>query len=223
MSGNKGLNTKDKNNIIIAVVLITLIGLSVLFFNLSRALPMIYMLVGIEIFEIGYIIPKVCKLYYQLYGMDGSKICWIPYANVFSIFNKPCAIVSIAMLVITLIIGFLAFGPMFWTTQGNLQFFADLQYRAYGWFILSLIIWSIVIGVGYAQVMRSVNDMRAEFMQTQTSKAEFINYALSLIPVGRCYTLFNLLNSMQFLINAGYEYGKDYSQLVLQEEDMEEK
>ena len=217
MGGSKGLNSKDKNSIIMACVLIALIVLSVVFFKLSRSLPMIYIIIGVEAFEIFYVIPSVCKTYYKLYGMDGSGICWIPYANVFSIFSKPCAIASIIMLVITLIVGFLALGPMFWVTMENLSFVAELQYRAYGWFIVCIIVWSIVIGIGYSQVMRTVNSMRAEFLQAETSKAEFVNYALSLLPIGRCYTLFNLLNSMHFLINAGYEYGKDYTQLDLQE------
>lgn len=215
--GHSSLNTKDKNNILMAVVLVAMIALAAVFFNLSRALPMLYMAIAIEAFEILYVIPKVCDDYYKLYGMSAGTTKWIPYYNVFAIFSKPIAIACIVMPIITFVFGYLSVGPMFWVTLSNISTFTDLQSRALGWFIVSCLAWSIVVGAGYISIIKSVNSMKAEFYQSYVSKAEFTNYALVLFPIARCFVLFNLVNSMQVLISSGYENGKDYSTLEIEE------
>lgn len=216
------INSKDKNNLIIAIVLVTMIVLAVVFFTMSRALPMIYMLIGVEAIEILYVIPSLCEKYYQLYGVNLGLSKWIPGYNMLSIFSKPLAIATVIAVVITLIIAFFAFAPMFWTTANNIAFFADVQYRAFGWFIVALIALSVVVGIGFSQVLHKVNDMKLEFIHGVSSKAEFANYVLLQFPLIRCYSLFNILNSINTLISSGYEYGKDYTEMSLTEETDEE-
>ena len=46
------LNSKDKNNLIMAAVLVSMVAMAVIFFKLSRMLPLLYMAVGIIAFEI---------------------------------------------------------------------------------------------------------------------------------------------------------------------------
>lgn len=217
--GNSSLNSKDKNNIIMAFVLVVLIALAAVFFTLSRALPMLYMAIAIEVFEIAYVIPKVCDNYYKLYGMDAGTTKWIPYYNVFAIFSRPVAILCIALPVIVFVLGYLSVGPMFWITLNNISAFTDVQSKALGWLIIAILAWSIVVGSGYVSIIKSVNDMKAEFYRSYVSKAEFANYVLVMFPIARCFVLFNLVNSMQVLISAGYENGKDYSTLELEEEE----
>lgn len=213
------LNSKDKNNLIMAGVLVFLIALIAVFFNVSRAIPFIYMIVAIEAFEILYVIPNVCGNFYKLYGMDCGATKFIPYYNVIAIFDKVLAILTVVVTIITAILWYLAVGPMFWVTAKNLSFFTDVQNAALGWAILATIIWSFVIGIGYLQIIKSVNGMKEDFFNGVTSKAEVANYVLVLLPIIRCYALFNLLNNMKLLINSGYEYGKDYNELNLEEEE----
>lgn len=212
------MNSKDKNSLITAIALITMIILAVVFFTMSRMLPMIYMLIGVEAIEILYVIPTICEKYYKLYGVDLGASKWIPGYNMLTIFSKPLAIVTVVASVITLIIAFFTFAPLFWTNMSNLDTFADIQYRAFGWFIVALIILSIVVGIGFAQVLHKVNDMKLEFTHGVSSKAEFTNYALLQLPLIRCYALFNILNSINSLLNAGYEFGKDYTETSFTED-----
>lgn len=213
------LNSKDKNNLIMAGVLVFLIALIAVFFNVSRAIPFIYMIVAIEAFEILYVIPNVCSNFYKLYGMDCGATKFIPYYNVIAIFDKVLAILTVVVTIIMAMLWYLAVGPMFWVTAKNLSFFTDVQNAALGWAILATIIWSFVIGIGYLQIIKSVNGMKEDFFNGVTSKAEVANYVLVLLPIIRCYALFNLLNNMKLLISSGYEYGKDYNELNLEEEE----
>lgn len=218
------LNSKDKNNLIMAGVLVGMIALAVIFFNISRMLPIIYMFIGVEAIEILYAIPQVCKNYYKVFGSDAGAACWIPYYNVISVFKKPVAIAAIIAPIVTAIVGYLAMGPMFWATKGTINLFSEIQYRAYGWFVVCFVLWNVIVGIGYVQVIKAVNDLRADFMQTASSKAALADYILALLPLARCYSLLNLVNTLHFMINAGFEYGKDYSELELQEEtEMEEE
>lgn len=213
-----GLNSTDKNNLIITMVFITMVALALVFFNLSRTLPMLYMFVGIELFEILYVLPEICGNYYKLYGMDMGMPKWIPYYNVLAICPTPVAICAVVMFVVVVVLAFIAFGPMFWVTAGSLETFVSIQYRAYGWLVVALIVWSVTVGIGYIRVMSDVDNMKAEFTGGFKSKLEFINDVLVLLPVARCFVLFSLLSKMKALLRSGYEYGKDYTELEFEEE-----
>lgn len=213
------LNSKDKNNLIMAGVLVFLIALIAVFFNVSRAVPFVYMIMAIEAFEILYVIPNICGNFYKIYGMDCGATKFIPYYNIIAIFNKVFAILSVIALVVVAVLWYLAVGPMFWVTIKNFSFFTDVQYSALGWAILATIVWSFIVGIGYLQIIKSVNSMKEEFFNGVTSKAEVANYVLVLFPIIRCYALFNLLHNMKLLISYGYEYGKDYNELKLEEEE----
>lgn len=218
MSESKKINSSDKINLIITGVLVGSILLSVVFFNLSRRLPLLYLFLILEVVELFYTIPTVTERYFKLYGMNAGKAKWIPYYNVISIFNKPFAVASVIIAAITFVVAFIAFGPMFWVTMKDISVFAELQYRAYGWFVVSLLVWSLVIGAGYISVASAVAEMRAEFVSGNRSKLEFANYAMLLLPVARGFSLQSLLSSMKMLLDNGYEYGKDYTALDLEEE-----
>lgn len=212
------INSKDKNNLLMSVVLIVLIALSVVFFKLSRALPLIYLACAIEAFEILYVIPQVYDYFYRLYGIKAGAIKFVPYCNVIMIFDKPIAILSIVAAVVTIILTYLAAGPMFWVTLSNIGFFTDVQYRALGWAIVMLLVWSIIVGIGYIRVYKTVISFREELTNSTASVLENAYCLMLLLPILRCFALTNLLNNMKILIQAGYEYGKDYTELELEEE-----
>ena len=76
------LNSKDKNNLIMAAVLVSMVAMAVIFFKLSRMLPLLYMAVGIIAFEIFYVIPAFCDKFYKQYGIDAGSTKWIPINKV---------------------------------------------------------------------------------------------------------------------------------------------
>lgn len=216
------LNSKDKNNLIMAAVLVSMVAMAVIFFKLSRMLPLLYMAVGIIAFEIFYVIPAFCDKFYKLYGIDAGSTKWIPFYNVISVFNKPMAIACMALFILTIISGYLAIGPMFWVTIKNIGTFTDVQTRALGWFIIFLLLWSFSIGIGYASAIKSINDMKSDFLNCSIPKSEVANYFLVLFPFIRCFALFNAVNTANVLLKAGFEYGKDYTALLLDEEETNE-
>lgn len=218
MSGGV-LNTKDKNNLILAAALIAMIVVAAVSFNLSRALPLLYMFAIIEIVELVFTIPSVCGNYYSLFGIHAGAVRFIPFYNVIMVFEKPIAAATVALSAATAVLGYLAIGPMFWVTSDNVDFFSDIQYRSLGWAILAFILLSVVVGIGYISVYRDVLDMKEELTGGTASKAEFANFVLLLLPVARGFVLFNLSHVMKMLLAAGYEYGKDYTELEIEEEE----
>lgn len=215
---NSSLNTKDKNNIIISLVFVGMIALAVAFFVLSRLTPFIFMMVGIIVLELLYVLPQVCDKYYKLFGMEAGFGKYIPYFNALLIFPKVYAIVNVVMPIITVIAWYLAVGPMFWTTLKNLSTFSEVQSTALGVAFILTVIWNFTFGAAFAAVMKDVNERRAEFFNISVPRAELIYYVLTLFPFARCFALFNELNSLNFLIKQGYESGKDYSAIEFEED-----
>lgn len=219
---NGGINSSDKNSIIMSSVLVIMIAMAVAFFTLSRTMPFVYMIAIILALELIYVLPSLCDKYYQLFGAKAGAGKYIPYFNALMIFPKGAAILCAITPIIVAIIWYLAVGPMFWVSMNNIAFFSDVQDYALGWAIVATIAWSFIFGGSFIAVMKDVNAMRAEFFNASVPKTEFIYYVMVMLPLTRCFVLFNVLNSINFLLRSGYEYGKDYSEVKFEEDENDE-
>lgn len=212
------VSSSDKNKLILVGTFVALIVMVVIFFNISRMLPLLYLAVFLLAVELIFTMPAVCKEYYALYGSEVGFVRFIPGYNIILVAPKAMAITLIAVTVVTAILAYLAFGPMFWVTASNAVFFANVANSSLGLFILAILILSIVIGVCYSRVYSDVLQMREDFTGGSLSKLEAVYYVMLYVPLLRGFALMNLYNYAKTMTSVGFVVGNQETFEDLEEE-----
>lgn len=148
------MQTKDRNNLIIVAVLITLVLIIALMFAGTRRIPLGVMAGICFLIEVGFLMPVIAKKYFEL--CEVKSITWmIPYVNVLQCFKGWVAIGSIICTIATLFCVFFLKLPApvlklfgeFAVNEGDRMFY-------YG--IASYLVMSILWGIGYFGVIHEV-------------------------------------------------------------------
>lgn len=196
------MRSRDKNNLIISGVLIAVLMVVACFWFGTRQLPL-YLIAGVVLLiEVVYVMPSVCKLYYEWYGTE-TAWAYVPYMNIIQCMPSAIAISSIALTVLgCLCIVFLKL-PSFVHRLFGENFMIDYADVVPYYGVVMLLIVSILWGIGYIRIYREVKtELQNAGVLSAVSNALFM--VTLLVPAIRVIGLVMLQSDLKAVLNVVY-------------------
>lgn len=200
------ISKDDQGKLIIVGVFALLIAIIAAIYTGTRYVPLYVIGAMALAFELLFCMPYICKQYYWLKGYD-IKFWPIPYVNVIQCFSAPISLASIVFTVLGVFgIIFLKlplsvlklFGEDFIIIWSDRAFFAG---------IISLIVVSILWGVGYSLILKESHYMIYEATGGRSSRLEIFYYILLFLPILRVCGLVAIVSTLSRLKSMGYYEG----------------
>lgn len=196
------ISKKDKDSLIMLAVLLALVAFVFITYKTTRLIPMKY-IIAIYIAATVYCWGAISTKYLKVYGAGNSVIAWIPIVNCINTFSTGAAItllISIVALAVAVVVQLIPSDVLYKVLgQTNSLGFFDLMQRLT---IFTLIIFMVVLGIGYCGIYRDVKRMLKECTGLARPKTELITYVLLFIPlisVMGYATIISNLKQLEFL------------------------
>lgn len=195
---------KDKEAFIIVLGICGIALFSILSCLYSDKIPWQLILAGVLIMQFVFILPSLCKKYYEVNQVPASTWRFIPLWNEIQMFEPKFAIVATAETLISFVILLSAFIPVnvIETVLGS-KMALTWGYNVLVIFVVAVFITNFTYSFGLCGVLRNLNLMAFEKLNSRTGMFENVYYILLLIPFVRICPLIIMRSKAGMLLEAG--------------------
>lgn len=201
------MRTRDKNNLIIAGALIGVLVVIACFWFGTRTLPLILIAGAALLLEILYVMPSVCRLYYDWYEED-TAWSMIPYMNVIQCMPSGIAILSVILTIAGgICLVFLKLPSAVHKIFGE-NFMIDYAGSVPYYGVALLLIVSVLWGVGYLRIYR---ETRAELQGggVVSTLSDLLFMITLFVPAIRVIGLISLQSNLKAALSVANSYEDD--------------
>lgn len=198
------MTKKDKEAFVIVFGLCGMVVFSILSCLYSSKIPWQLILFGVLIVQFVFVLPSLCKSYYKINQAEVGNWRFIPLWNEIQMFDSKFAIIAIIATVISFVILLSVFIPIniIEMILGS-KMALTWGYNVLVIFIVAIFITNFIYSFGLCGVLRNLNLMAFEKLNSRTGIFENVYYLLLLIPFIRVCSLIIMRSKANMLLEAG--------------------
>lgn len=177
------LNKKDKNNLIILLVLVAMLAYIVFIYKTTRLIPFKWIIVIYAVATV-MCMGLISSKYLKMYGINGGVVAWIPIVNCINTFPAGVAIALIVVCVLIALLMVIQLIPvdilLKVIEEQTIIWFYD---RTTFFLVCVIMLLFLILGAGYCAVLKDVRAMLFSATGLRRPKAETVSYLLLFIPI----------------------------------------
>lgn len=203
------MKQKDRDNLIILAFILGCIFCIFFFYSFTRKIYFIYVIAVVLLLQTFFVVPKICKLYYEINGLEPEFTRFIPFYQLLTIFTgwvvKDLLLLGGLVVVVAAVwkLVSLTFLGSVIGVETALEMENYLHDSLLMLMIVGAVAYNFLVGCGFTQVKKRVHRIQYEFGEVATSTsriegfwnfAEFGFYFLLFLPFFRIIALWDVWN-----------------------------
>ena len=216
---NRIVNNEDRHKLYTAFIIAGFLLTGTLVFVGTRYVPLMILAVFTLLLEVGFLMPMICKMYYDMHQVPIGFVRFIPFINCIQTFSPVVAILCSVSAIVDLVLFGLMNVPMFYVAKviGEMAAY-DFTGRCVVFLVVALAVTSVLLGVGYCGVLRTVSVKEYEMFNARLGGTTYLYRLMLFVPLIRVTGLVFIYSQLVMLRMHDYGIQTEYSdQLYLEE------
>ncbi|MEY8333061.1 hypothetical protein AALB53_08155 [Lachnospiraceae bacterium 47-T17] len=214
------IDNSDKHNLQTIGFVAIFIAICVAIFVGTRYVPLVWIAVIAVVCEVFFLMPKVCEMYYEMFELDAGIGKYVPGLNIIKTFSPVLAKIIMTVTALAVIAGACVTAPAHLVEPVFGEVFAlNFNGRSFIIFFLLLVLCSILIGIGYCDVLHNISNRLYDLYNLRLGGTTWLWRIFLFIPILRACGLSFIYQQLYSLKLQSYGNTQEYEDEFYEEEE----